>query len=251
MKHEPLIHILPEAKTAVLMIHGICGTPNHFRNILPLEELVPENWSVYNLVLDGHCKTVKDFASSSMKKWKSQVWQVFDQLAATHERVILVSHSMGTLFSIQLSLEHPEKIPFMLLLNVPLCIHLRLFGIRNLLRMPFGKLDMTDPIQKSISRATGIAMTPKIWEFIPWLPRILELLGEIGKTRKLLPQIPVRCMAFQSETDELVSNRSRKMLEESGRVEVHNLPGSTHYYYRPDDIVTVRKAFLHSCNMYR
>lgn len=247
MLHAPYRRIVTGAKTAVLMIHGICGTPNHFRGILPLEELVPENWSVYNLVLDGHCKTVKDFARSSMKKWKSQVWQAFDQLASTHEQVILVAHSMGTLFSIQLSLEHPEKIPFMLLLNVPLCIHLRLFGIRNLLRMPFDKLDMTDPIQKSISRATGIAMTPKIWKFIPWLPRIVELLCEIGKTRKLLPQISVRCMAFQSERDELVSNRSRRMLEENGRVEVYHLPGSTHYYYRPDDIVTVRKAFLRSC----
>lgn len=247
MQHAPYRRIVQGADTAVLMIHGICGTPNHFRGILPLEESVPENWSVYNMVLDGHCKTVRDFGKSSMEKWKAQVWQAFDTLAETHQRVILVSHSMGTLFSIRLSLKHPDKIPVIFLLNVPLRVGLRLFGVRNLLRFPFDIWDLSDPIQVSTKQATGIRMTKKLWQFIPWLPRIVELLREMGEIRNLLSGVSTRCIAFQSERDELVSNRSRKLLEKCGRVEVHNLLHSTHFYYAPEDVAAVQEAFLRAC----
>lgn len=248
MKHEELIRIVPEAKTAVLMIHGICGSPNQFRGILPLEDTVPENWTLYNIVLDGHCKSVKDFAHSSMKKWKAQVWQVFDRLASDHEQVILVAHSMGTLFAIQLSVEYPGKIPFMLLLNVPIAISLRLNGIHNILKMPFGKLNMTDPRQAAIANATGITMTKKLWKYIPWLGRVIEVLAECEKTRKMIPQITVPCFAYQSQRDELVANRSRKILAQNIAIKVYNMTGSTHYYYGPEDKASVRETFTRVCN---
>ena len=54
MEHQETVKILPGAEKAVLFLHGIAGTPEHFRKVLALEELVPESWSVYNLRLDGH-----------------------------------------------------------------------------------------------------------------------------------------------------------------------------------------------------
>lgn len=251
MHHEEYLRIVPDAKTAVLLIHGICGTPNHFRAVLPLEELVPEGWSLHNLVLDGHCATVEDFAHSSMEKWKSQVRSAFEALARTHDQVILVAHSMGTLLSVELSLEYSEKIPVLFLINVPLRVMLRPFGVRNILRLAFGRLDFSDPIQKSTAQTTGIQMTKKLWKFIPWVPRILELLREMRRTIKRLDQIPSRCIAFQSEKDELVSNRSRRLLEKSGRVEVYNLLHSTHFYYSPEDTAAVHAAFGKICEPYQ
>ena len=251
MDHSEYIRILPKADIAVLFIHGICGTPNHFRSILPLEEMVPKDWSVHNLVLDGHCAAVEDFAHSSMQKWKRQARQAFSELAATHDQVILVSHSMGTLFSIEMSLEFPEKIPLLFLINVPLRIGLRLFGVRNLLRLAFGRLDFSDPVQASTAQVTGTKMTKKLWRFVPWLPRMLELLREMGRTRRILDQIQVPCVAFQSEKDELVSNRSHRILEKCGRVEVHNLLRSTHFYYSPEDTAAVRAAFRKACEHYQ
>ena len=98
MVHEEYVRMVPHADTAVLFIHGIVGTPNHFRDLIPLVELVPESWSVCNLLLDGHGKSVEDFANTSIENWHSQVWGTFEKLSRTHERVILVAHSMGTLF---------------------------------------------------------------------------------------------------------------------------------------------------------
>ena len=46
MAHEEGIRILPEADTAVLFMHGICGTPDHFHKVLPRMQRIPENWAV-------------------------------------------------------------------------------------------------------------------------------------------------------------------------------------------------------------
>ena len=70
MKHREYKRIVPEAEKAVLFIHGIISTPNHFKDFV---ELVPCNISVFNLLLDGHGKAVNDFARSSMKKWERSI----------------------------------------------------------------------------------------------------------------------------------------------------------------------------------
>ena len=46
MHNRETVRIVPGAKTVALMIHGICGTPNHFRALVPLEDAVAEDWSV-------------------------------------------------------------------------------------------------------------------------------------------------------------------------------------------------------------
>ena len=64
--HKEFIKEAEGANTAILMIHGIFGTPRHFDDII---SLVPDNWSVYNILLDGHGKGVKEFSRTSMAKW--------------------------------------------------------------------------------------------------------------------------------------------------------------------------------------
>lgn len=242
--------IVPGAKVAVLMIHGICGTPNHFRALLPLQDQIPKEWSVHNMVLDGHCKGVKDFGNSSMKKWQDHAKEAFLELSRSHEKVVLVGHSMGTLLSIQLSLQFPEKVAFLFLIAVPLRVGIQYFGVRNILRHVRGKLDMSDPLQAALPQVCGIRMTRKWWKYGCWLPRFLELVHQMHRTGRLLPQLTVPVIAYQSHTDELVSTRSRKMLEKSGKVEVHELQQSTHFYYSPEEIALVQRAFAESSQKY-
>ena len=70
MEHKEYINIQEDATTAILYIHGIVGTPNHFNDFMPL---IPKTFSVYNLLLDGHGKGVKDFSKTSMETWETQV----------------------------------------------------------------------------------------------------------------------------------------------------------------------------------
>jgi len=243
MIHEEYVRIVPGADTAVLFIHGIAGTPNHFRDLIPLVDLVPEDYSIYNVLLDGHGKTVDDLAKTSMKKWHAQIWGIFDELAAKHKQVILVGHSMGTLFCIQLAIEHPDKIPFLFLLAVPFRPGIRFTTIRNLLFLVFGKLREDLPLEAATIKVCGVETTRKLWKYLKWFPRFLELFREICRTERLLGNLTVTCTAYQSQRDELVANRTRKVLEKSGVMMVHNLLHSTHFYYHPDDQITVRADY--------
>lgn len=231
MVHQEYKRIVPGADTAVLFVHGIVGTPNHFRDLIPLVQQVPDNWSVCNLLLDGHGGTAEVFGATSMKMWKTQVHSAFDYLATQHDRVVIVAHSMGTLFAIQLALEYPERIPLLFLLGVPLRPGVRLTMMRDSLLMVFEKL----PREHILWKAAGVTTTKKVWKYLAWLPRFLELFREIGITEKGMCDLKVPCVAYQSQHDELVMNLTRRVLERSGVMEVHNLMNSTHFFYAPED----------------
>ena len=105
--HKEYVRLVDSADTAVLFIHGIVGTPNHFTDFV---NLVPIEMSVCNMLLDGHGKGVSEFSKTSMAKWKSQVDAKVKELSKTHSKIIIVAHSMGTLFAINESVKHPDKI---------------------------------------------------------------------------------------------------------------------------------------------
>lgn len=236
------------ADTAVLFIHGILGTPNHFVTQIPLVDRVPAEWSVYNVLLDGHGYGVEEFSRTSMQKWKTQVWSVFETLAESHDRVIIAAHSMGTLFAIQLALEYPQKIPFLFLIAVPMRPWVRFFGAVNSLRLVFGLIREDRPLEVATRNVCGLQTTRKLWKYIGWIPRFLELFREIAATERVMGNLCVPCTAYQSRRDELVSNRTRRVLEKSGKIEIHDLVHSTHFYYAPEDQTKVRGDFVRHCN---
>lgn len=54
-----------QRRVAVLMIQGILGTIAHFTPP-PFLPLIPTDWTVHNLLLEGHEGRVKDFLHASM-----------------------------------------------------------------------------------------------------------------------------------------------------------------------------------------
>lgn len=247
MPHKESIRIVPGAATAVLFLHGICGSPNHFRQLLALEAAVPQDWSFHNLCLDGHCGTVKAFGKSSMKTWQTQVETAFDSLCQKHEKVVLVGHSMGTLFSIRIALRHPEKVAFLFLLASPVRVFVKPRAVKYLLKIAFDFEDETDPVLVSMRNACGIQQTKRLWNYIPWMPRMVELLRLCAKTAKSVSRLRVPCIALQSDHDEMVSRRADRLLENSGRVEVIHLKNSTHFYYSPEDAEVILARFRRAC----
>ncbi len=251
MSHEPYIRIVHGAKNAVLFLHGICGSPDHFRHLLPLEQAVPKDWSVYNIVLEGHCKQVEDFGHSSMKKWKAQVQSVFDELCSSHEKVILVGHSMGTLFSIDLAVQRPDKVAFLFLLAVPVRVFVQPRAVGYLMRIAFDRIDENNPVLVAMHYACGITQTKKLWKYVPWTMRMIELLRLCYQTGKIVPALTVPTIAWQSEKDEMVSSKADKLLQSSGRVEVNLLPNSTHFFYPPEEVKMILQRFQQLCDQYR
>ena len=243
MPHREYIRLVPGADTAVLFLHGIVGTPRHFDRRLPLTHLVPENWSVYSVLLPGHGGRVEDFSASTMQQWKDYVWKTFDSLAQTHRRIVVAGHSMGTLFAIQLAIEKGEQIPLLFLLAAPICPQVSFAAITHSLGLIFPHSHGDPQIRSAMSESGSVTLTKKVWKYLPWIPNLLALLSEARKTKKSLPRLHAKTIVFQSRRDELVACRSAKFLQNCPCVQLYELEHSTNFYYSPEDTQLVQQTF--------
>ena len=241
MAHQEITRIVPGSKYAVLMLHGILGTPDHFQDLIPL---VPTDWSVHALLLDGHGGAVEDFSHTSMKKWKAQVFSRLEELLASHDQVLIAAHSMGTLFAIQASLRYPGRIPALFLLGSPLRVFVRPKSALDSVKMSvFNRVNPKDRSAVDMRRGCSVAADWRVWKYPFWLPRFLELFQEIWKTRKLLGQITVPTQVFQSKKDELVHPSSYDDFLGFPTVTVTMLLDSGHFGYGERDMALLQEKF--------
>ena len=237
MQYAPYFRVVEGSASAILMIHGIAGTPAHFRFLLPE---IPENWSIYNILLPGHGKGVREFSRASMGQWKQQVSEQLDEILRCHSRVLIVAHSMGTLFAIQEAIRHEGEIGGLFLLNVPLNPILPLSTARNSLKLA---LDVKEPgaATEEMRAGCGIHLERNLVKYLGWIPRFAELLWEVRRTRHLLEKLQTPTWAFQSRQDELVAFRAIRPLEKNPHIRTAVLEHSGHYAYRAGDDVFLRQ----------
>lgn len=239
MTHETYARLVTGADSAVLFIHGILGTPNHFSAFVPL---VPKNMSVVNLLLDGHGAGVGEFSRTSMKKWETQAASVVDSLLATHKKLYIAAHSLGTLLAIGVAVKKP--VAGLFLLAVPIRLRLRLRAFATCLKIWRGRVRDTDVYTLAAQNCCGIRQSKNLLLYTGWLPRFWELLVKIRRTQRLLPQLTSPGIAYQSAEDELVSTASIPYLSTRSSLQVTCLENSTHYYYEPKDLAFLQQEFL-------
>lgn len=227
MKYAPYIRIIENADTAVLMVHGIVGSPDHFKELIPL---IPEDWSIYNILLDGHGKDVEDFSHTSMAKWKTQVHNQLEQILQTHRRVLMVAHSMGTLFAIQEAIASPGKIASLFLLNVPLVPYVHPKVAANSVYLALGK-PKNNATARAMQAGTSIHLSPKLWKYVGWAPRYWELLVECRATLRSIPKLTTPTLTFHSRHDELVTSHTCKYLRNHPYITNIMLESSGHFAY--------------------
>lgn len=232
MTHREFRKICPGADTAVLFIHGINGTPNHFRNFVAL---VPEDCSVVNVLLEGHGKGVGEFGKASMARWKAQVDGEVEALLESHDHLLITAHSMGTLFAIRQAVKHPDKVDGLFLLAAPLKVAVTPRAIRTSLAVSQEKVKEDDLWAKAAANCYGIQPDRRFWKYIPWVKRYLELFKEIKNVNAQLSILKTPCVCYQSQKDELVSMKSSDILQKSQFVKVHTLENSGHFYYDEGD----------------
>ncbi|MBR2327579.1 MAG: alpha/beta hydrolase [Clostridia bacterium] len=243
MKHKEYVRICDNSNIAILFIHGIIGTPNHFNEFI---SLIPKSVSVYNLLLDGHGKGVKDFSKTSMRKWEAQVDCVVEELSSTHEKIYVVAHSLGTLLAIDQAIKN-KKICKLFLLAVPLRLSLKPKMVINSLKVYFDKIRSDDCEALAAKECYGIEKDKNPFHYIGWIPRFLELFAKIRKTRKIVNLLDTACLVFLSAKDEMVSIRSTKFLKNDPHISVKKLNNSGHYYYDKEDLdflITEFKIFF-------
>lgn len=237
--HNEYKHLVDGAEIAILFVHGIVGTPDHFAPLLPL---VPANISVHNLLLDGHGKGVREFSKTSMKAWETQVCTATDRLAQTHKEVWIVGHSLGSLLAIDTALQNPG-VTRLFLLAVPLRLSLKPHMFRNAWKVNSGRIDPEDPVAVAAQACCGVTPSKNLLLYLGWIPRYLELFAKIRKTRKQIGQLTLPCSVFQSAGDEMVSRQSTRLLSQNPHISVQELRNSGHYYYENSDFQLLKNGF--------
>lgn len=240
MAHEEYIRHT-DGERIVLFIHGFLGSPEHFEKFI---ELIPEEYGIYNVLLYGHGGTVSDFSSASMKIWKSQIEQILKELDAKYKEIVIVSHSMGTLFSYSMAIKYPKKIKAMLLLGTPLKIKVRMSALVNSLKSLFGIISDEDEIGKAYDKAHSVKLNFKLWEYVGWIPRYLELFREAKAGRLNIQNVSIPCFIFQSAKDELVSFKSVKFIPQKENIHLTVLKNSAHFIYDKEDFKIVLDKFI-------
>ncbi len=228
--HSEFHRIVSGAETAILMVHGIVGTPRHFDFLL---EAIPENISVVNILLPGHGGTVRDFAKASMKQWKEKVENHMAALCRTHQRVIVVAHSMGTLLTAEAAEKHPEVKGF-LFINVPLRVWVAPKLMPSALRWSFERLISGYPTDEGLRAAASVQPDKHLWHYLSWLPRFWELLVLCRQSRKRFETLTLPSFAFQSYDDELVRRSTSRHLLKNPTIRHIMLPHCGHLIYPPE-----------------
>ena len=243
--HKEYIHEVDGSDTVVLFIHGILGSPDMFNKYI---EQMPSEWSVYNMLLDGHGKTVSDFAHTSMKKWKSQVDHAVYELSVKYDNLIIVGHSMGTLLAINATEKYPTKVKQLFLLAVPLKIFLRPIAPLTALKVIFEEVSDNDPIAVAMRDGHSVKLNKNLLGYLRWLPRYVELFRESRATRSRALTIDVPCNVYLSKKDDMVSVHSGKYFEDNKKVKVSILENSLHLYFEEPEMEFLLKEFDDVCN---
>jgi len=239
MNHQPYQRTVDQAEKAVLFIHGILGTPDHFLPFLPL---VPNGVSVYNLLLDGHGYSAKEFSSTSMKKWEAQIKEAVEELAETHDKIYIVAHSMGGLLAIEQAVQN-QKIEKMFLLALPLKLSIKRKMFSNSAKVFFDKIAADDLVAIAAKECYGIRKDHNLFHYIGWPIRYLELFKKIRDTRQTVKQLSAQTAVYQSQMDEMVSSDAVKWICQNDCITVHSLSRSGHYYYEEADRALLLQTF--------
>jgi len=238
--HEPYHRIVPGARCSVVFIHGIVSTPRFWDDYV---RVIPEDWSVHCLLLPGHGGSVLDFGRTRRGAWQEYVNTAIDEMRRCHEQVYLVGHSMGSLLSILHAVQTPERIAGLLLLAVPL----RIFPKPSaLIRSILKGVGLTESPQ-TLAAYYGTEQDWRVWRYIPWVPRYLELFALSAAARKALPRLTVPTTAFMCGKDELVSLRSCREMAGHPQIETHVLDRSMHHDLHPEDQQQVLTALRRLC----
>lgn len=240
MYHKEYINLVSNADTAILFIHGILGTPDHFDELIAM---LPSSLSVYNVLLDGHGKLAKDFSKTSMEKWEKQIDTIVSKLLLLHGSVYIVAHSMGTLFAIEQAIKNP-KVKGLFLLAVPILPMPKLQMFQNAFKVYRGNIRTDDIFGMSAKAACSIAQSKNPFHYVGWIFRYFELFHKIQKTKNLLPSLVTPTIAIQSQLDEMVSMNAGRYLKKYAKMSVYTLEKSYHYLYDSEDFCTVKSLFV-------
>lgn len=93
---------------AVLLIHGLTGTPAEMRSLA--KKLLHQGFSVMCPRLAGHCGSIAELKKSRWQDWYNTVEQSFEALKSEHRQVYVAGLSMGALLALRLAAHKGDRV---------------------------------------------------------------------------------------------------------------------------------------------
>jgi carboxylesterase len=133
--------VLGNGEVAVLLIHGLTGTPTELRRVAV--GLAKAGHTVYVPTLAGHCGGNADLQATGWRDWYESARNTFVGVRRKHHKVYVGGLSMGAVLSMYLAAEHPGQIEGLLLYSTTLrydgwSINKLAFLTPLLMKIPFG-----------------------------------------------------------------------------------------------------------------
>lgn len=92
------IYIKQSNTNIVLFIHGIFSSHVQFDTLM--ESFVELGYSIYAVALEGHGGESKELNHVNSEVWISQIDSILDDLLLNYKNVYIISHSLGSLLTI-------------------------------------------------------------------------------------------------------------------------------------------------------
>ncbi|MCF3192181.1 alpha/beta hydrolase [Pseudomonas bubulae] len=134
--------VLGTGEVAVLLIHGLTGTPTELRRVA--QGLARDGTcTVYVPTLAGHCGDNSDLQATGWLDWYEGVRKTFAGIRQRHGQVFVGGLSMGAVMSMYLASEHPGQVAGLLMYSTTLrydgwSINKLAFMTPLLMKIPFG-----------------------------------------------------------------------------------------------------------------
>jgi carboxylesterase len=206
--------------TGVLLCHGFTATTAEVR--LLARTLSEHGYTVAAPLLPGHGTTPQDCNRFTWKDWYASVEQIYQQLSARCQRVVMGGESTGALLALYLASKYPESSG--ILCYAP-ALRLMLGHMTNFL------LSILTPFVISFPKAPSADDNP--WQgYAVWpLKGTIQLRYLQKGIPPLLPQIHQPILILQGRLDPTVHPQSPQIIYDqvsSSIKELHWLEHSTH-----------------------
>ena len=98
----------PAARTGVLLVHGLTGTPAEMRVLG--KGLQRQGFTVYAVQLAGHCASMEDMVATRWQDWLATVESGLARLSQHVDQVVVCGLSMGAVLSLAVASQCPDKV---------------------------------------------------------------------------------------------------------------------------------------------
>ena len=228
-------------KNIVIFIHGFMSSPRVFDY---LAALVKEcGYDIDFVTLAGHDDTIYKFFKTPSKRWSSDVDEYLDKMRLEYDNIVLITHSMGGLISINHLVENSEKIRHVIALALPVNIMPRFRLIKSCLIYTFTS-SSSDKYVAAMRKQAGIQKIT-FYNSPLLIPKTIAFFRLSNLTKLKISKLAVPITVINSSDDEMVSSRSlwhiKRIKENLNLIELKH---SGHFWFEETEQEIVKNVVL-------